>query len=104
MRGTLMTKEEILKQYVEGFNIEIDSNLELILLPYEEYTTDDTLYLRSFLYKNDELINWGFENLYHQYGKLVEDTILNSAQFKCCEVNLIIDSIPVVVVPNELSL
>lgn len=37
-------------------------------------------------------------------GKLVEDTILNSAQFKCCEVNLIIDSIPVVVVPNELSL
>lgn len=99
-----MTKEEILKQYVEGFNIEIDSNLELILLPYEEYTTDDTLYLRSFLYKNDELINWGFENLYHQYGKLVEDTILNSAQFKCCEVNLIIDSIPVVVVPNELSL
>ena len=34
-----MTKEEILKQYVEGFNIEIDSNLELILLPYEEYTT-----------------------------------------------------------------
>lgn len=99
-----MTKEEILKQYVEGFNIEIDSNLELILLPYEEYTTDDTLYLRSFLYKNDELINWGLENLYHQYGKLVEDTILNSAQFKCCEVNLIIDSIPVVVVPNELSL
>ena len=99
-----MTKEEILKQYVEGFDIEIDSNLELILLPYEEYTTDDTLYLRSFLYKNDELINWGFENLYHQYGKLVEDTILNSAQFKCCEVNLIIDSIPVVVVPNELSL
>lgn len=99
-----MTKEEILKQYVEGFNIEIDSNLELILLPYEEYTTDDTLYLRSFLYKNDELINWGFENLYHQYGKLVEDTILNSAQFKGCEVNLIIDSIPVVVVPNELSL
>ena len=99
-----MTKEEILKQYVEGFNIEIDSNLELILLPYEEYTTDDTLYLRSFLYKNDELINWGFENLYHQYGKLVEDTVLNSAQFKCCEVNLIIDSIPVVVVPNELSL
>ena len=99
-----MTKEEILKQYVEGFTIEIDSNLELILLPYEEYTTDDTLYLRSFLYKNDELINWGFENLYHQYGKLVEDTILNSAQFKCCEVNLIIDSIPVVVVPNELSL
>lgn len=99
-----MTKEEILKHYVEGFNIEIDSNLELILLPYEEYTTDDTLYLRSFLYKNDELINWGFENLYHQYGKLVEDTILNSAQFKCCEVNLIIDSIPVVVVPNELSL
>lgn len=99
-----MTKEEILKQYVEGFNIKIDSNLELILLPYEEYTTDDTLYLRSFLYKNDELINWGFENLYHQYGKLVEDTILNSAQFKCCEVNLIIDSIPVVVVPNELSL
>lgn len=99
-----MTKEEILKQYVEGFNIEIDSNLELILLPYEEYTTDDTLYLRSFLYKNDELINWGFENLYHQYGKLVEDTILNSAQFKRCEVNLIIDSIPVVVVPNELSL
>lgn len=99
-----MTKEEILKQYVEGFNIEIDSNLELILLPYEEYTTDDTLYLRSFLYKNDELINWGFENLYHHYGKLVEDTILNSAQFKGCEVNLIIDSIPVVVVPNELSL
>ena len=99
-----MTKEEILKQYVEGFNIEIDSNLELILLPYEEYTTDDTLYLRSFLYKNDELINWGFENLYYQYGKLVEDTILNSAQFKGCEVNLIIDSIPVVVVPNELSL
>lgn len=99
-----MTKEEILKQYVEGFNIEIDSNLELILLPYEEYTTDDTLYLRSFLYKNDELINWGFEDLYHQYGKLVEDTILNSAQFKGCEVNLIIDSIPVVVVPNELSL
>ena len=99
-----MTKEEILKQYVEGFNIEIDSNLELILLPYDEYTTDDTLYLRSFLYKNDELINWGFENLYHQCGKLVEDTILNSAQFKCCEVNLIIDSIPVVVVPNELSL
>ena len=99
-----MTKEEILKQYVEGFNIEIDSNLELILLPYEEYTTDDTLYLRSFLYKNDELINWGFENLYHQYGKLVEDTILNSAQFKGCEVNLIIDSIQVVVVPYELSL
>ena len=99
-----MTKEEILKQYVEGFNIEIDSNLELILLPYEEYTTDDTLYLRSFLYKNDKLKNWGFENLYHQYGKLVKDTILNSAQFKCCEVNIIIDTIPVVVVPYELSL
>ena len=99
-----MTKEEILKQYVEGFNIKIDSNLELILLPYEEYTTDETLYLRSFLYKNDELVNWGFENLYHQYGTLVEDTILNSAQFKAYETNIIIDSIPVVVVPYELSL
>lgn len=99
-----MTKEEILKQYVEGFNIKIDSNFELILLPYEEYTTDDTLYLRSFLYKNDKLKNWGFENLYNQYGKLVKDTILNSAQFKGCMINIIIDTIPVVVVPNELSL
>ena len=99
-----MTKEEILNHYTKGFNIEIDSNLELILLPYEEYTTDDTLYLRSFLYKNDKLKNWGFENLYHQYGKLVKDTILNSAQFKCYEVNIIIDTIPVVVVPYELSL
>ena len=99
-----MTKEEILKQYVKGFNIKIDNSLELILLPYDGYTTDDTLYLRSFLYKNDKLKNWGFENLYHQYGKLVKDTILNSAQFKCCEVNIIIDTIPVVVVPYELSL
>ena len=99
-----MTKEEILKQYVKGFNIKIDNSLELILLPYDGYTTDDTLYLRSFLYKNDKLKNWGFENLYHQYGKLVKDTILNSAQFKCCEININIDSIPVVVVPYELSL
>ncbi len=99
-----MTKEEILNCYTKGFNIKIDSNLELILLPYEEYITDDTLYLRSFLYKNDKLKNWGFENLCHQYGKLVKDTILNSAQFKCCEVNIIIDTIPVVVVPYELSL
>ena len=99
-----MTKEEILNHYAKGFNIKIDNNLELILLPYEEYTTDDTLYLRSFLYKNDKLKNWGFENLYNQYGKLVKDTILNSAQFKHCEVNINIDSIPVVVVPSELSI
>lgn len=99
-----MTKEEILNHYTKGFNIKIDSNLELILLPYEEYTTNDTIYLRSFLYKNDKLKNWGFENLYHQYGKLVKDTILNSAQFNHCEVNINIDSIPVVVVPSELSL
>lgn len=99
-----MNKEEILKQYVKGFNIKIDSNLELILLPYDGYTTDDTLYLRSFLYKNDKLKNWGFENLYHQYGKMIKDTILNSDQFKCCEVNIDIDSIPVVVVPNQLSI
>lgn len=99
-----MIKEEILNHYTKGFNIKIDSNLELILLPYDEYTTDDTLYLRSFLYKNDKLKNWGFENLYHQYGKLVKDTIINSAQFKGCKINIIIDSIPVVVVPYELSL
>ena len=99
-----MTKEEILKHYVKGFNIKIDSNRELILLPYDGYTTDDTLYLRSFLYKNDELINWGFENLYHQYGKMIRDTILNSDQFKHYEVNINIDSIPVVVVPNELNI
>lgn len=99
-----MTKEEILNHYTKGFNIKIDSNLELILLPYEEYTTNDTIYLRSFLYKNDKLKNWGFENLYHQYGKLVKDTILNSTQFNHCEVNINIDSIPVVVVPSELSL
>ena len=74
------------------------------MLPYEEYTTDDTLYLRSFLYENDGLINWGFENLYNQYGKLVKDTILNSYQFNHCEVNINIDSIPVVIVPSELSL
>jgi hypothetical protein len=99
-----MTKEEILNHYTKGFNIKIDSNLELILLPYEGYTTGDTLYLRSFLYDSDKLINWGFENLYNQYGKLVKDTILNSAQFKGCEINIIIDSIPVVVVPSELSI
>lgn len=99
-----MTKEEILNHYTKGFNIKIDSNLELILLPYEEYTTNDTIYLRSFLYKNDKLKNWGFENLYHQYGKLVKDTILNSYQFNRCEVNINIDSIPVVVVPSELSI
>lgn len=99
-----MTKEEILNHYTKGFNIKIDSNLELILLPYEEYTTNDTIYLRSFLYDSDKLINWGFENLYHHYGKLVKDTILNSYQFNHCEVNINIDSIPVVVVPNELSI
>lgn len=99
-----MTKEEILKHYAKGFSIKAGSNLELILLPYEEYTTDDTIYLRSFLYKNDKLKNWGFENLYNQYGKLVKDTILNSYQFNHCEVNINIDSIPVVVVPSELSL
>ena len=99
-----MTKEEILNYYTKGFNIKIYSNLELILLLEDEYTTDNTLYLRSFLQKNDKLKNWGFENLYHQYGKLVKDTILNSAQFKCYEVNIIIDTIPVVVVPYELSL
>lgn len=99
-----MTKEEILKQYVKGFTIKIDSKLELILLPYEEYTADDTLCLRSFLYKSDKLINWGFENLYRQYGKMIKDTILNSDQFKCCGVNINIDSIPVVVVPSELSI
>lgn len=99
-----MTKEEILNHYTKGFNIKIDSNLELILLPYEGYTTDDTLYLRSFLYKNDELINWGFENLHYQYGKMIKDTILNSDQFKGCEVNIDIDTIPAVVVPNELSI
>lgn len=99
-----MTKKEIIKHYSKGFDIKVNSNLELILLPYEEYTTDDTLYLRSFLYKNDELINWGFENLHHQYGKMIEDIILNSDQFKHCEVNIDIDSIPVAVVPNELSI
>ena len=99
-----MTKEEILKHYAKGFNIKINSKLELILLPYEEYSTDDTLYLRSFLYKNDELINWGFENLRYQYGKMIKDTILHSDQFESCEVNIDIDTIPVVVVPNELSI
>ena len=99
-----MTKEEILKSYVKGFNIKINSNLELILLPYEGYTTDDTLYLRSFLYESDKLIDWGFENLYRQYGKMIKDTILNSDQFKHCEVNITIDGIPLVVVPSELSI
>ena len=38
-----MTKEEILNHYTKGFNIKIDSNLELILLPYNEEDIDEVI-------------------------------------------------------------